>query len=62
MHWQAYPLLLKLSAMEDQKLVQRCLEGDRQSLEKLIASVQGLIFNLSDQPKANQNRGYTDLF
>ncbi|MEQ8416039.1 MAG: RNA polymerase sigma factor [Imperialibacter sp.] len=33
--------------MEDQKLVQRCLEGDRQSLEKLIASVKGLIFNLS---------------
>lgn len=33
--------------MEEQELIKNCLDGDRKSLEKLINSVQPLIFNLS---------------
>jgi len=33
--------------MDEQELIKRSLEGDKKSLEKLIHSVQGLIFNLS---------------
>lgn len=33
--------------MKEQELIQRCLEGDKQSLEKLINSVQPLVFNLA---------------
>lgn len=33
--------------MDEQELIIKCLEGDRRSLEQLIHSVQGLIFNLS---------------
>jgi RNA polymerase sigma factor (sigma-70 family) len=33
--------------MDEQELIKKCLEGDKKSLEQLINSVQGLIFNLS---------------
>lgn len=33
--------------MEEQELITKCLQGDKRSLEKLIGSVQTLIFNLS---------------
>ena len=33
--------------MDEQELIQKCLQGDKRSLEKLIDSVQSLIFNLS---------------
>lgn len=33
--------------MEDKQLIESCLEGNKESLEKLIQSIQGLIFNLS---------------
>jgi RNA polymerase sigma factor (sigma-70 family) len=33
--------------MEEQELIAKCLQGDRRSLEKLIGSVQTLIYNLS---------------
>lgn len=33
--------------MEEKELIQSCLEGNKQSLEKLINSIQGLVFNLS---------------
>jgi RNA polymerase sigma factor (sigma-70 family) len=33
--------------MDEQELIKKCLEGDKKSLEQLIHSVQGLIFNLS---------------
>lgn len=33
--------------MKEQELIQKCLEGDKKSLEQLIKSVQGMIFNLS---------------
>lgn len=33
--------------MEEQELIQKCLQGDRRSLEKIIDSVQTQIFNLS---------------
>lgn len=33
--------------MEEKELIQSCLEGNKQSLEKLIHSIQGFIFNLS---------------
>lgn len=33
--------------MNEQELIRKCLEGDKKSLEQLINSVQGLIFNLS---------------
>lgn len=36
-----------IEAMEEQELIQKCLQGDRRSLRKLIDSVQVFIFNLS---------------
>ena len=33
--------------MNEQELIQKCLQGDKRSLEKLIDSIQSLIFNLS---------------
>ncbi len=33
--------------MNEQELIKKCLDGDKKSLEQLIHSVQGLIFNLS---------------
>ena len=33
--------------MEEKELIKSCLEGDKQSLEKLIYSIQSLVFNLS---------------
>lgn len=33
--------------MDEQELIKKCLEGDKRSLEQLIYSVQGLVFNLS---------------
>ncbi len=33
--------------MEEKELIQSCLEGNKKSLEKLINSIQGLVFNLS---------------
>jgi RNA polymerase sigma factor (sigma-70 family) len=33
--------------MEERELIAKCLQGDKQSLEKLIGSVQSLIYNLS---------------
>lgn len=33
--------------MGEQALINKCLEGDKKSLEQLIRSIQGLIFNLS---------------
>lgn len=33
--------------MDEQELIKMSLEGDKKSLEKLIQSIQGLIFNLS---------------
>ncbi|MEB2778676.1 sigma-70 family RNA polymerase sigma factor [Algoriphagus sp. D3-2-R+10] len=33
--------------MEEQELIRKCLQGDKRSLEQLIQSVQGFIFNLS---------------
>lgn len=33
--------------MEEQELIKKCLDGDKKSLERLINSVQGVIFNLS---------------
>lgn len=33
--------------MDEQELIKKCLEGDKKSLEQIIHSVQGLIFNLS---------------
>lgn len=40
-------IAFKSRLMEEQELIKKCLAGDKQSLEKLITSVQGLIFNLS---------------
>ena len=33
--------------MEERELIQSCLEGNKRSLELLINSIQGLVFNLS---------------
>jgi RNA polymerase sigma factor (sigma-70 family) len=33
--------------MDEQELIEKCLEGDKKSLEQLIQSIQGLVFNLS---------------
>ncbi|MBN8718378.1 MAG: RNA polymerase sigma factor [Sediminibacterium magnilacihabitans] len=33
--------------MEENELIKSCLDGNKQSLEKLISSIQGLVFNLS---------------
>lgn len=33
--------------MNEQELIKKCLEGDKKSMEQLVHSVQGLIFNLS---------------
>lgn len=33
--------------MEERELIQKCLQGDRRSLEKLVDSIQTLVFNLS---------------
>jgi RNA polymerase sigma factor (sigma-70 family) len=33
--------------MKEKELIKSCLEGNKHSLEKLINSIQGLIFNLS---------------
>ncbi|MFH4966427.1 sigma-70 family RNA polymerase sigma factor [Gaetbulibacter sp. M235] len=33
--------------MEEKELIKSCLEGNKQSLEKLIGSIQSLVFNLS---------------
>ena len=33
--------------MKEKELIKSCLEGNKHSLEKLITSIQGLIFNLS---------------
>lgn len=33
--------------MEEKELIKSCLEGNKQSLEKLINSIQNLVFNLS---------------
>jgi len=40
----AQPIVLK---MEEKTLIKSCLEGNKQSLEKLINSIQSLVFNLS---------------
>lgn len=33
--------------MDEQEMIKKCLDGDRKSLEQLVQSIQGLVFNLS---------------
>ena len=33
--------------MDEKELVESCLSGNKKSLEQLIRSIQGLVFNLS---------------
>jgi RNA polymerase sigma factor (sigma-70 family) len=41
------PQPVKFLKMEEKELIQSCLDGNKQSLEKLIKSIQSLVFNLS---------------
>lgn len=40
-------ILFKSRSMDEQELIQKCLQGDKRSLGKLVDSVQTLLFNLS---------------
>lgn len=40
-------MCINLVIMDEKDLIKKCLEGDKKSLELLIHSVQGLLFNLS---------------
>lgn len=46
MSWSFFQLIT-FKIMEEKELIKLCLEGNRESLEKLVNSVQGLVFNLS---------------